>query len=128
MKTKTFRLRYAEIEQRKQRFSVGKVNVSIEVKPWPVKTDSGLDGGIETMALVEKEDGVAVVGRTVCIPTDEFDFRFGAKLALARALSASPKFKFHYYFHNVTHTMLATFIDGETIGKIWLEFNKLLPK
>jgi len=127
MKTKTFRLRYAEIEQRKQRFSVGKVNVSIEVKPWPVKTDSGLDGGIETVALVEKH-GVAAVGKTVCIPTDEFDFRLGAKQALERALAARYSLTIRNYYgcdHLETGGKL---VCGETQGKIWKEFNKLLPK
>jgi len=126
MKTKTFRLRYAEIEQRKQRFSVGKVNVSIEVKPWPVKTDSGLDGGIETVTLVEKS-GIAAVGRTVCIPTDKFDFRFGAKLALERALDVTYKTMAHPVFGS-PFVVSGKLIEGETAGKIWLEFNKLLPK
>ena len=69
MKTKTFAERYRELPQRKQRFYVGNIEVSIEVKPWPVKTKTGLQGGIETVALVEK-NGVAAVGKTIshCSP------------------------------------------------------------
>jgi hypothetical protein len=123
----SFKECYEALPQKKQRFSVGNVQVSIEVRSWPVKTNSGLDGGIETMALVEKA-GVAIVGRTVCIPTDKFDFRFGAKQALERALSSSPKFKFHYFFLGIPHCAKATLIDGETEGKIWKEFKRVLPK
>ena len=73
-------------KQKKQHFRVGDFEVQIEVKPWYVKTKTGLDGGILTVAYVFKSSGYGVIGETVCIPTDEFDFRFGARLALGRAL------------------------------------------
>jgi len=122
----SFKGRYDALPQKKQRFSVGNVQVSIEVKPWPVKTNSGLEGGIETMALVEKK-GVAAVGRTVCIPTDKFDFRFGAKQALERALAVT---------YECTTQMdggyflirMGKLLSGETEGKIWKEFKRVLPK
>jgi len=125
---KNFRKRYAEIEQRKQRFHVGNVEVSVEVKPWPVKTKTGLRGGIETVAIVEK-NGLAAVGRTVCIPTDEFNFRFGAKLALERAMDVTFSVQtYNEYLPGFPTTMRGNIVSGEIKGKIWKEFNRVLPK
>ena len=72
--------------QRKQRFTACGFDILIEVKPWAVRTKTGLDGGTLTVAYIFGKTGLGVKGETVCIPTDEFDFRFGARLALGRAL------------------------------------------
>jgi hypothetical protein len=59
----------------------------------------------------------------VCIPTDEFDFRFGAKLALHRALNATFSQKSLWTLIMNTSAM----VSENTKAKIWNKFNELVP-
>ena len=103
--------------QRKQRFTACGFDILIEVKPWAVRTKTGLDGGTLTVAYVFRENGLGVKGETVCIPTDEFDFRFGARQALGRALDVQ------------TGIFLTAcpVISRNVRKEILREFNRILP-
>jgi hypothetical protein len=120
---KTWKARYEELPQKKQRFQAtshqATYDVCIEVKPYPVRTKSGLDGGILMVAYVFNEDDWGVKGETVCIPTDTFDFRFGAKLALEKALATTGKFEYLGERRIVPKKVRAV---------IWEEFNRVLPE
>ena len=103
-------------KQKKQHFRVvgENIDVQIEVKPWSVKTKTGIEGGILTVAYVFTAYGYGVKGETVCIPTDEFDFRFGAELALSRALNV--------------HDSSTENVVGVALRKaVWDKFNQVLP-
>jgi len=104
--------------QTKQTFYVGDAEIRIEVKPWTVKTKSGLDGGILMEATAFQRNGFGVRGQAVCIPTDKFDFRFGAELALKKALAVTGNFEMEG----------KKVVMYETRKAIWNEFNKVLPK
>ena len=103
--------------QRKQRFTACEFDILIEVKPWAVRTKTGLDGGTLTVAYVFRETGLGVKGETVCIPTDEFDFRFGARLALGRALDV----------HTGKIPTGSPVVSKDTRKEILRAFNKILP-
>ena len=103
--------------QRKQRFTACGFDILIEVKPWAVRTKTGLDGGTLTVAYVFRESGIGIKGETVCIPTDEFDFRFGARQALGRALDVQVEL-LNFYF---------PIIEKDTRKEILREFNRILP-
>ena len=105
-------------KQKRQRFDADGVNVSIEVSPWYVTTNSGLKEGILTTAYAIQKSGYGVKGEAVCIPDDKFDFRFGAELALENALAVKAT-------HNHRYQKI---VKCETRKAIWTEFNRVLPK
>ena len=122
---KTWRARYDELPQKKQTFYVDDVKIRLEVKPYPVKTKSGLSGGTMMEAVVSK-NGLACVGQAVCIPTDEFDFAFGAKLALQDALDA--QYSVQVYTWDGLEFIQGDMVRPATKEKIWKEFLKVVPK
>ena len=103
--------------QRKQRFTACGFDILIEVKPWAVRTKTGLDGGTLTVAYVFGGNGLGVKGETVCIPTDKFDFRFGARQALGRALDV----------HTGKLPTASPVVSKDTRKEILRAFNKILP-
>ena len=126
---KNWREIYEELPQKKQRFHVApfghEYHVEIEVKPYPVKTKSGQDGGFLTVANVYDESGWGTRGETVCIPTDNFDFAYGARLALDRALNC------RYSQTQISlegYRTVNMFMAGTTKNAIWKEFVKIFPK
>jgi len=108
--------------QNKQTFYVGDVEVRIEVKPWRVRSNkcNGHPKG-KWSRLMEATvfiNGFGVRGQSVCVPPDVFDFRFGAELALRKALAVTGNF-------DMINTKVVSY---ETRKAIWNEFNKVLPK
>ena len=103
--------------QRKQRFTACGFDILIEVKPWAVRTKTGLDGGTLTVAYVFGRNDLGVKGEAICIPTDEFDFRFGARLALGRALDV----------HTGKLPTASPVVSKDTRKEILREFNRILP-
>ena len=120
---KTWKEKYEEMPQRKQTFYVGEIRVRIEVKPYPVKTKSGLSGGIMMEAMVEK-NGLACIGEAVCIPTDKFDFAFGARLALEKALNVKYTVKRELWdgFDFIQSAM----VTNKTKKEVWKEFLRVV--
>jgi len=136
------RLNGKEIKmQTKQTFYVkgenGKVKVRIMEMPWRTKSKTGIPGCRWMEASVSNKTGLCIVGKSVCVPLDEFDFRIGAKLALEDALSHRV-LSYRKVFKRLVSgdgsiKTLATqenisLIGDKTVGKIWLEFNRVLPK
>jgi len=119
--------------QTKQKFTVDDIEVLIFISPWKVKTKSGLQGGIVTEVMIFKKNGYGVRGQAVMIPTDVFDFRIGAKLALQRALHVKPS---QNYIIGHISTSPLVWNDSSDIDiltpkirkKIWDAFNKVLPE
>lgn len=114
--------KYDGLPQKKQRFQAtshqATYDVCIEVKPYPVKTKSGMDGGVLTVAYVFNEYNWGVKGETVCIPTDPFNFRLGARLALEKALAVTGEFE---------HLGKRRIVSKKIRAAIWEEFNRVLP-
>ena len=109
--------------QNKQTFYVGEIEVRIEVKPWRVRSNkcNGHPEGKWSKwmeAFVFMKNGFGVRGQSVCVPPDVFDFRFGAELALRKALAVTGNF-------DMINTKVVSY---ETRKAIWNEFNKVLPK
>ena len=122
--------------QNKQTFYVGDVEVRIEVKPWRVRSNkcNGHPKG-KWSRLMEATvfiNGFGVRGQSVCVPPDVFDFRFGAELALRKALAVTiTKYKkTGELCRNVVVADKATekVVSHDTRKAIWNEFNKVLPK
>ena len=104
-------------EQKKQRFSVGDVEVMIEVKSWKVQSNGGKWSTIMEAYVFHKK-GFGVRGQSVCVPPDEFNFRTGAGIALRNALATEGMF-------DCTNLKI---VKQETRKAIWDKFNKVLPK
>jgi hypothetical protein len=130
-KTMTFREKYEMLPQKKQTFYANGVEVRIMVMPWPVPSLKGRPS-IRMEATVFTEKGLGVRGISTCVPPDEFDFRFGAELALKDALSTK-------FIHSKDHwhgtdgstlwfTREEKIVSTETRKAIWKEFNRVLPK
>lgn len=118
---KGFKEAYNALPQKKQRFRVENAEVLIEVKPYPTSTVYG-NGRLFMVAYVFLSDGIGVRGEAIFNPEDpQFDFRFGAELALERALGISFWSMFSPYFGERV-------IIEKTRKAIWNEFNRLLPK
>jgi len=115
-----FKEKYNSLPQKKQRFAVNDVEVLIEVKPYPTSTVYG-NGRLFMVAYVFLSDGVGVKGEAIFNPDDKvFDFRFGAEMALERALKTTSRHLWPHFEIRVIR---------EDIRKaIWNEFNRLLPK
>ena len=123
--TNGFKERYNSLPQKKQRFKAGNTEVLIEVKPYPTSTVYG-NGRLFMVAYVFLSDGIGVKGEAIFNPDDKvFDFRFGAEMALERALETG-----YTYFDLISDKKIkhSRIVDEETRKAIWNEFNKLLPK
>jgi len=115
----TFKERYKSLPQRKQRIKTKDFNILIEVKPYPVSTVYG-DGRLQTIAYVFNALNIGSKGGAIFNhDDDEFDFRFGAQLALKRALDVRSE---------PYHLEHWRFFGAEIRKAIWNEFNKVLPK
>jgi len=123
---KTFTERYDALPQKKQTFYVDDVQVRFEVKPYPVKTKSGLRGGIMTECMVANKSDLACVGKAVCIPTDKFDFVFGCRLALQNALKV--EYVVSQEIWDGMRFVRGRMVKSATRKAIWAEFNRVLPK
>jgi len=126
-----FKEKYNSLPQKKQRFAVNDVEVLIEVKPYPTSTVYG-NGRLFMVAYVFFSGGIGVKGEAIFNPDDEaFDFRFGAEMALERALKPRIRyFKLLQKYDNGAElwSKYAEQVNYETRKAIWNEFNRLLPK
>jgi hypothetical protein len=128
-KTMTFREKYEMLPQKKQTFYANGVEVRIMVMPWPVPSLKGRPS-IRMEAHVFKKNGFGVRGISTCVPPDEFDFRFGAELALKDALSTTFTTR-TYTVSGITRPAFSArtkVVKCETRKAIWKEFNRVLPK
>jgi len=113
--------------QNKQTFYVGDIEVRIEVKPWKIRSNGNKGKWSTWMEATAFKNGFGVRGQSVCVPPDEFDFRFGAELALRKALAvevADTKYDYILGWHNRKKRV----VSYKTRKAIWKEFNKVLPK
>ena len=107
--------------QRKQTFYVkgGKVKIRIMEMPWRVKSKTGLRDCRWMEAIIKEERVGCATGKSVCVPKDKFDFRYGAELALKDALNT----KITNQIGTLTYA-----VAPDAKKDIWLEFKRILPK
>ena len=108
--------------------NVGKISVEIMKHDGFYITKTGNPKGILVTAVVTSPTGVKARGEAMCHPSDKFNYGYGAKMALSRALELGNRKnienrkkiwkKFFYYFpkNEIDYISWKKFLD-QTLSK-----------